>query len=160
LHPNDLLCLNTITDKLGAFFIVIGSIILFFNGFYMMFLYMIDYATDEEWYRYLFFKLILLLFLIGFDVGDYIWCINNMNYYNENSSGANKLFTKIGVTVCPNLFNFNLYANWAVSILISVICLFQLLKTLMNYKELFYPSNQEEYRARCDDPDIIILAKN
>jgi hypothetical protein len=121
---------------------------------------MIDYATDEEWYRYLFFKLILLLFLIGFDVGDYIWCINNMNYYNENSSGANKLFTKIGVTVCPNLFNFNLYANWAVSILISVICLFQLLKTLMNYKELFYPSNQEEYRARCDDPDIIILAKN
>ena len=120
---------------------------------------MVDYATDEEWYRYLFLKLIMLIFLIGFDVGDYLWCIDNMSYYSLNS-GPNQLFTKPGVTVCPTLFNFNLYANLIVSGLISLICIFQLLKTLINYKELFYPSNQEEYRARCDDPDIIILAKN
>ena len=124
-----------------------------------MFLFMVDYATDEEWYRYLCFKFILFICLVGFDIGDYLWCINNISYYTANS-GVNQLFTKPGVSVCPTLFNFNLYANLIVSVLITVICIFQLIKTCTNYKELFYPSNQEEYRARCDDPDIIILGKN
>lgn len=159
LSVNDLACLNTIYSRLGTFFIIIGSLILLINAMYQLFLFMVDYATDEEWYRYLTIKLIMLIFLAGFGVADIMFCLDNSTYYTKNS-GVNQLFTKTDVSVCPSLYKFNLLANFIVSVLIIVICIFQSLKTFINYKELFYPSNQEEYRARCDDPDIIILGKN
>jgi len=159
ITSNDLACMNTIYDRLGAFFIVIGSIILFFNALYHFFLYNVDYATDEEWSRYLTFEAIALILLIGFDIGDYVWCIQNLNYYADNS-GVNQLFTKSGVSACPSLFNFNMYCNMVVAVLISVIAIFQGFKISANYKELYFPKEQEEYRARCDDPDIIILSRN
>ena len=138
-HLNrDLACLNTIYSRLGTFFIIIGSSILLINAMYQMFLSMVEYATDEEWFRYLTFKLIILVFLIGFNIADYLFCINNMSYYNANS-GVNQMFTMSDVTVCPQLYNFNLYANVIVSVLISLICVFQILTTLFNYKNVMWP---------------------
>jgi len=159
IASNDLICMNTITSRLGSFFIVIGSIILFFNALYHCYLYNVEFATDEEWSRYLTFEGIALVCLVGFDIGDYIWCIQNIQYFTNNS-GTNQLFTMPGVSVCPSLFHFNTYCNIVVAVLISVISVFQGFKISANYKELFFPKEQDEYRARCDDPDIIILARN
>lgn len=156
LHPNDYNCIRTVYDNFGTLFIVIGGGILFLNSFLNLFLHIKDYASDEEWSRYLFFLFILSLSLISINIAEYYFVAKNFTLYSSDDNG---IFSKEGVTECPRLFRFNVYVNLFVALFMSFLSIIQVIQTLKNYKILFYPVNQDILRARCEDHDIVIMGK-
>jgi hypothetical protein len=157
LHPNDYACIRTVYDSFGSFFIVIGATILFLNCFTNLYLYIIDYASDEEWYRHLFGQIILAFALISLDISEYYFVAKNFTFLNSDD---NNIFTKEGVRECPKIFSYNLYVNLFVAIFISFLSCVQGAQTVKNYKILFYPENQDDMRAMSEDKDIVIMSKH
>jgi hypothetical protein len=156
LHPNDYNCIKTVNNNIGTFYIVVAGGILFLNAFLNLFLYIKDYASDEEWSRYLFFLFVLSLGMISIDIAEYYFVAKNFTMYNSDENG---IFSKEGVTECPTLFNFNVYVNLFIALFISFLSIIQAVQTIKNYKILFYPVNQDLLRARCENPDIVIMSK-
>lgn len=156
LHPNDYLCIKTVNSSFGSFFIVIGAVIIIMNSISNLYLYIVDYASDEEWYRYLFGQFILSICLFSLDIGEYYFVAKNFKLFTEDE---NDLFTNIGVVECPKIFNFNVYMNLFVALINSFLCLIQGGKTIANYKELFYNEDQDRMRASSEDNDIIIMCR-
>lgn len=153
IWKSDHFCIIRFSERFGTFFIVIGSAFLFINAFSNLYLFCIEYASDEEWYRNLFTQFSISIALLIIDIAEYYYVASNFNYYNQYYEVIN------GFQLCRTLFKFNLYVNLFVAIFISFLSIFQIVKTLKNYKLLFYSDNQEYFRARCDDPNIVILTK-
>jgi len=147
-------CIANFYDRFGTFFIIFGSLILLINTFSNLHLYLIEYASDEEWYRYLFCQFLLSIILLSLDITEYYFVSANFTYYNQHQKIINSFQS------CSKVFTYNLYVNLVIAIIISFLSIFQIFKTFKNYKLLFYNEKPDYFRARCDDPNILIMTKN
>ncbi len=81
---NNIICVKQSYLYLRSWFIIVGSIILLLNGnfityflaFYCLFMACVDYASDQEWSRYLLINTIMWCALVGFLIGNYLSVLN------------------------------------------------------------------------------------
>lgn len=140
-------CLETVSTSLKPQFIIIGSAILLINASYSRFIYKIDYASDEEWFRYLVLNFVCCVGLGLFNMAEYLDFSSQMEFYDklrkEYANAEN----------CILLFRVNLWSNFVNTVTISSVCAIQITKIFDNFNRLFI---QEAEPARTDDKDIVV----
>lgn len=127
--------------------------IYFLLGFCYLFFYCKNYASDQEWSRYIIILLFFWLCMVGFNVASYIVTSSNLRYYNKDKDG---IFKKNDVKKCKNLYRANLGLNFCVCIVNSIIEALILFKIFMISKEFFF-TKYVPHSAVCEDDDIIII---
>lgn len=121
----------------------------------MLFLFLtcVDYASDEEWSRYLMINVICWLALVGFLITDYYFFSQNLQFYTTDKLN---IFSLSGTDVCNQLFQVNLWCNLIVAIIISILAILQILQILLTAKRFFLTA-YVEHTAVCNDDDIIVF---
>jgi len=150
---NNTFCVNTSYNYLKTWFIVIGSIILFLNSMYYLFLTLVDFASDQEWSRYMTLNFISWCALVGFVIADYLTFITNFKYFNED---PDKVFVLENTSSCQQLFQANLWCNLVVAIIISGLAVLELL-TLFSIAKNFFIKKHVVHSARNIEEAIIVL---
>ena len=144
-------CINQAKGHLKTVFIVIGSIILFVNSLYWLFIYLKDYASDQEWSRYMILLIILWCAMVGFLIAEYVISVDNLKYYNDNKSSVFQKSKK-----CKRIFLANLSLNFIVSIFNTLIAIGVIIRVIFISKDFFF-SKYVPHSATCEDEDIIII---
>lgn len=130
------------SNSITLSFIVIGGIVLFGNSkfiiyylaLYWLFLYLKDYANDQEWSRYLIFCSIFNLALLGYIIASF-------------------LLIKTHFKSCTNWIKA---LNYVVSVVSLIISIMVFVITLLLAKD-FFLYKHVPHTAICEDEDIIIM---
>lgn len=133
-------------------FIVIGSIILFVNSLYWLYIYLKEYASDQEWSRYMIILLVFWLAMVGFLIAEYIISVDNLSFYNDNKT----LFEGDENKSCRHVYIANLSLNFVVSIFNTIIAIIMGVKVVFISKGLFF-TKYVPHTATSEDEDIIIM---
>jgi hypothetical protein len=116
---------------------------------YCLFLVCVEYASDQEWSRYLFLFTICWCGLVGFLIADYLFIVGNLNYMKT----ATVFVT--GAETCKQFFEVNIYCNLVVAVLISLLSLLQIIHIFITGKN-FFMKKHVVHTASCFDDDIIV----
>jgi hypothetical protein len=141
-------CLDAVSASLKPQFIIIGSAILLINAGYARFISKIDYASDEEWFRYLVMNFVCCVGLGLFNMAEYLDFSTQMSFFQETL-----LLKYESATNCIILFKVNLWSNFVNTVTITSVCAIQITKIFDNFNRLFI---QEAEPARTDDKDIVV----
>ena len=133
-------------------FIVIGSIILLVNSLYWLYIYLKEYASDQEWSRYLIILVVFWSAMVGFLIAEYIISVDNLNYYNEHKVEFQGSKNK----KCRQVFKANLALNFIVAIFNSIIAIIMIIKVFMISKQ-FFLVKYVPHTATSEDEDIIVM---
>ncbi len=150
-HKNEVNC-QTAKDHFKTVFIVIGSIILLVNSLYWLFIYLKEYASDQEWSRYLIILVIFWAAMVGFLIAEYIISVDNLNFYNDNKG----LFQGSDNKKCRQVFKSNLALNFIVAIFNSIIAVIMIIKVFLISKQ-FFLVKYVPHTATSEDEDIIVM---
>ena len=145
-------CINISKSKFKTVFGVIGGIILFVNFLCFLFMYCKDYASDQEWSRYLIITAFFVFCMIGFNIADYVITSKNLKFYRDNITNEYDNSAK----TCKRVFKANLGMNFTVCIISSIIELIVLIKIFLIGK-FFFLNSYVPHTAVCEDEDIIII---
>lgn len=149
---NDL-CIIACKDELKPAWIVIGAILIFINAFCYCFIGCKEYASDQEWSRYLIITSILCVILIGVNVFHYIETIDHFKFYNDDKD---KVFIGDYKSECKQLFVANLVLNFFVAVSCSIVEILVLIRVFFIGKDFFMKS-YVPHTAKCVDDDIIVI---
>lgn len=158
-NVEDAYCMYKSYNEVNAIFVIIGAVILFLNFFHTMNIgFILDYASDNEWFRTLILNFILWLLMSGWLIGDIIYSSYLINYYNDNySSNSSSSVFRMSTTKCNNLFKVNSYGYLVVGIVTAVLAIFQIVKIFLIFKR-FFMTDYVEHTARCEDENIIVIS--
>ena len=116
------------------------------------FLSKLDYASDEEWFRYLVLNFACCIILGLFNFLEYFDFMDNLKIYRdcllENYSNE---------TQCLIFFNVNLWATFVNTVAITAVCVVQILMIINNYKFYFVTKNNEITKLKViEDQDLFV----
>ena len=155
VQPSDVYCMYISYNKINSIFVIIGGIILFLNFIHLMYIGCFEYASDREWSRNLAISSIIWVIMIGFIVGDFIYTVSLIVYYNDNKIGDTALFNS-NTPKCNNLFQVNMYGYLITAIIASILAVFQIIKIFQLVKQFFW-TYYVPHTARCEDENIVVI---
>ena len=132
-------------------FLIIGAGILFINALYSFFLYKIDYASDEEWFRYLVIYTFCCCGLIIFNLFVYMDFFQILRILMDNK---NNLFNEV-TDQCTLTFKVNITFKGLNMVLISLISAFQLYN-IGDVGSYLFLKHDCDKNAISYDPDVIV----
>jgi hypothetical protein len=115
------------------------------------FLSRVEYASDEEWFRYLVLNLSCCITLGLFNLFEYFDFKNNLAFYNT------VLTIKFGdESKCIIFFNVNLWSTFVNTVAITVVCVLQIVMIINNFKFYFLSLNEIEKTKTVNDVDLFV----
>lgn len=127
-----------------------GAMILFVNALISYMMFNVDYATDDEWFRYLVFNFVSSSVLICFNLFQYLRFVKNLGLIDNYT--ADCMFNPYS-SKCKIIFMVNTYSDVFNSVFITAINIAQIYNISDNVRT-FYLRNVEELIAVKPDPDI------
>lgn len=130
-------------DKSNTLYIIIGSALLFVNAFYFCYLGFKEYASDQEWFRYIIIGLVFWAALVGVNIANYVFTVKNLKD-KDNFKG------------CKNLLLANVIINFIVCIGCTIMEVLVIIRLILLFLQFFLKSFVP-HTAKCVDDDIIIV---
>ena len=141
-------CLEEIQREISTISLLLALFALIMNGLISSYLSRIDYASDQEWSRYLLFYSIAWAFLILTDTGLFLDFINFIEFSSDS-----KVFELENVEQCVRLFEINKWLTLSVAGLIGVLAFTQMLSVVQLMKRFLLTSGIDKF-AIIEDSNI------